>query len=232
MNTEKHRRPQLTDRERLRGWIFFPLYLLLFPVLLPAILELVDEKLGFFFPSHAAFSAAYYATVCVLLILFFFSFLRHGAQLLLDWLPENLFAFTAAAVGCGLVTFLVTRIPLPVENPILTDYPAQYLISPGATIAVVVILRPLAEEILFRGLVFGSLRKRSRLLAYTVTVPLFALCSVWQFVFPGGPAYLTLALQYLPMSLALTWCFDNGGSIWTPILLRMALEAVGLAIIL
>ena len=28
--------------------------------------------------------------------------------------------------------------------------------------------------------------------------------------------YLLLFLQYVPMSLALTWCYDNGGSILEP----------------
>ena len=31
------------------------------------------------------------------------------------------------------------------------------------------------------------------------------------------------------MSLALTWCYDNGGSIWSPIALHMVLNALILA---
>ena len=88
---------------------------------------------------------------------------------------------------------------------------------------------PIVEEVLFRGLLFGGLRRYSRPLAWVLTVLVYMLYSVWTFAFSFGEArYLVLGLQYLPMALGLTWCYDRGGSIWSPIALHMVLNAVTL----
>ena len=95
-----------------------------------------------------------------------------------------------------------------------------------------VVLMPLVEEPLFRGLLFGATRRYSRVLGYVLSTLVFALYCVWQFVYSYGTVdfrYLLLFLQYVPMSLALTWCYDNGGSIWSPIALHMVLNALILA---
>lgn len=231
MPARKQWRPQLTQSERRQGWVFFAMYLLVFPFLLPLLLQALDDRFALYF-SVATSNAAYYFIIAVTLVVVFWAFLRHGFSLLLDWLPENLFALAIGFLSAALLTLLTQMIPLPVTNPILADYAQQYTLSPGATIAIVVILRPLAEEILFRGLLFGGLRTVNRTLGYCVTVPLFALCAVWQYVFPGGDwRYLLLAVQYLPISLALTWCYDNGGSIWSPIFLHMLYSGAVLTIL-
>lgn len=54
---------------------------------------------------------------------------------------------------------------------------------------------------------------------------------VWQFVFTYNGMdlrYLLLFAQYVPMSLALCWSYDNGGSVWTPVALHMVLNAAAL----
>ncbi|MEG2138841.1 MAG: CPBP family intramembrane glutamic endopeptidase, partial [Oscillospiraceae bacterium] len=109
-------------------------------------------------------------------------------------LPLFRLAAGTGLVGAALGSVLVSLIPLPMALPLLTDYPQQYAISPGATVAIVVLLQPLVDEILFRGLLFGSLRKYSRLLAYVVSTLAFALCSVWQFVPLYGFSYLLLGI--------------------------------------
>lgn len=72
----------------------------------------------------------------------------------------------------------------------------------------------------------------ARVLGYVLSTLVFAFYCVWQFVYSYGTVdfrYLLLFLQYVPMSLALTWCYDNGGSIWSPIALHMVLNALILA---
>ena len=46
-----------------------------------------------------------------LVFLVFWTFLQHGFHLLLDWLPENLFAFVTGLVGAGALHFLVVLHP-------------------------------------------------------------------------------------------------------------------------
>ncbi len=98
---------------------------------------------------------------------------------------------------------------------------------------ILVVLMPLVEEPLFRGLLFGATRRYSRVLGYVLSTLVFL-----PFTASGSSSisygtvdfrYLLLFLQYVPMSLALTWCYDNGGSIWSPIALHMVLNALILA---
>ena len=223
----KQWRPQLTASEQRRGWVFFVIYVVVFPFLMGQIQRLAGEQ-EVFLPVAEA-NVVYYFLSAVLLLLLLWSYLKNGFFLLLDWLPENLFAFLTGLGGALVLHLLVMRVPLPVSNPIYLDYPEQFALSPMATGVLLVVLIPLVEEVLFRGLMFGSLRRYSRPLAYAVTVLFYAVYCVWQYVFSYGALdlrYLLLFVQYLPMSLALTWCYDNGGSIWSAVALHMALNGL------
>ena len=206
-------------------WVFFVIYVVVFPFLMGQIQRLAGEQ-EVFLPVAEA-NVVYYFLSAVLLLLLLWSYLKNGFFLLLDWLPENLFAFLTGLGGALVLHLLVMRVPLPVSNPIYLDYPEQFALSPMATGVLLVVLMPLVEEVLFRGLMFGSLRRYSRPLAYAVTVLFYAVYCVWQYVFSYGALdlrYLLLFVQYLPMSLALTWCYDNGGSIWSAVALHMAIN--------
>lgn len=223
----KHRvwRPRMTKGEMYRGWVFFALYFLVFPFLMAGVQWIFDEKWGLYLPDASA-NVVYYSFSAVLVLLVFWSFLKHGFFLLLDFLPENLFAIFTGFLGWFILHYLVGLVPLPVSNPALGDYAQQFLLYPGATTAILVLLMPLVEEILFRGLLFGALRRYSRVIAYVLSVLLSALYTVWQYAFVSGDLrYLLLAVLYLPASLAFTWCYDNGGSVWSAIFLHMAVSA-------
>lgn len=219
-------RPQLTVEEQRVGWVFFGLYLVVFPFLVGLVTRFLDEHLELGFTA-AESSAIYYAAVLLLVVATFWNFLKNAFRILRDNTRQNLFALAAGFVGGLVFTVLLSLIPLPVENPVIGDYRAQFLLSPGFTTAVVMFLRPMAEEILFRGLLFGSLRKKNRAVAYAVSVGLSALMAVWQFMLPdGGPLYLLLALRYIPLAAATTWAYDIGGSVLTPMALRVILNGL------
>lgn len=219
-------RPQMTDSERKRGWVFFALYLLVFPYLNGWLQRLWMSEGEV---PIAETNLVYYALLFTLALLVFWTFLRHAFDLLADWLPENLFAFFTGLAGWAALSFLVGLIPLPVESLQSLQWQQEYFLSAGVTTMLVVVLIPLIEEILFRGLVFGSLRQYSRPLAYAVSIFIFAMASVWRYALDFRDArYLLTALDFLPAGLALAWCYDNGGSIWGTVALRMAINAITL----
>ena len=70
------------------------------------------------------------------------------------------------------------------------------------------------EEVLFRGLVFGGLREKSRWIAYLASCLLFALLHVWQFaVVNRDIAYFLLMVQYLVPGLVLAWACEHSGTL-------------------
>ena len=222
-------RPQLTREEQTRGYVFFALFFLVFPVLKMGVERLFDRVFGLYL-SEAVSAAVYYYIMAILTMVVFWSFLQNAGRILERFLPENLLALITGLAGGLLLKFLFGFLPWPLEDPNPLSWAEQYAYSPAATVLIVVVLIPVAEEVLFRGLLFGSLRKRSRTTAWIASVGLFAVYSVWTFAVANGDArYLILALRYLPMSLALTWCYDRGGSIWSPILLHAIFHAIDLS---
>lgn len=221
-------RPQLTRQEQFRGLIFFAAYFLVFPVLKMGVEWIFDHFFGLYL-SEAMSAAVYYYIMGVLTMVVFWSFLKNGLSILRDFLPENLLAIATGLVGTLVLQFPVNRLPWPVENPDTASWAEQYAYSYGATIIIVVVLMPIIEEVLFRGLVFGSLRRYSRPMAWAASVLLFVIYSVWTFaVAYGDIRYMVLSIQYLPMALALTWCYDRGGSIWSAAILHAILDAIAL----
>jgi len=215
---------RLSRTERSVGWIFFVLYLAAFPLLMAWVQRAAEGE----WPAAEA-NAVYYLLLGTLSLTLFWNFLRQNFSFLLDWLPENLSAIVIGFVGATVLNMLLWLLPWPVANPNLENYRTEFFLSPGATALVLIVLIPLVEETLFRGLLFESVQSSSRALAYVLSVFLYCLNSVWQFVFTYDtvdPRYLLLAFQYLPNALALTWCYDKGGSLWASILLHAALNTV------
>lgn len=226
--TQRRWRPQLTRDEQVKGFIFFALYFLVFPVLKMGVEWVFDHFFGLFL-SEAMSAAVYYYIMGVLTMVVFWSFLKNALTIFADFLMENLLAIITGLVGGLAFQFLVNLLPWPVENPNVASWAEQYAYSYGATIIIVVVLMPTIEEVLFRGLVFGSLRRYSRAMAWVASVLLFMIYSVWTFaVAYGDIRYMVLAFQYLPMALALTWCYDRGGSIWSAALLHAIFDAIAL----
>ena len=92
-----------------------------------------------------------------------------------------------------------------------------------------VFLVPVAEEVFYRGLIFRCLSSKSRLVAYPVSIAVFALVHVAGYI--GSADALTLLLcflQYLPAGYCLAWCYANTGTIVTPILMHMIVNAYGI----
>ena len=101
--------------------------------------------------------------------------------------------------------------------------------APLPTVMLVLVLIPVVEEVLFRGLLFGSLRRYSRPAAYLISIVVYAFSCVWRYALDyGDPRYLLLTVLYLPVSAALTWCYDNGGSVWGTAVLHAAINGAAL----
>ena len=92
-----------------------------------------------------------------------------------------------------------------------------------------VLLAPITEETLLRGLVFGNLRKKNRIVAYVVTAVLFSGIHIMNYVLTLDLTSLMLNfLLYLLPSVALCVCYEYAGTIWAPILLHMIINALSM----
>ena len=92
-----------------------------------------------------------------------------------------------------------------------------------------VLLVPITEELLYRGVVFRGLYERSPRLAWVVSTAVFAFIHVMGFI--GSADLMTICLcfiQYIPAALVLAWSYGKTDSILTPVLIHTAVNLVGI----
>lgn len=221
---------QMTRSKCIRGWIFFLLYLLVFPYMNSWVQYMLLSEGESMAAEGAVF---YYLFLFALCLLLFWSFLHHDFLDLLDWLPENCISVLVGLVFCSVLYTLFQLIPFPVTDVIPLQYRAEFSMAPWATLVLLLVLIPVVEETMFRGVVFGSLRSFSVPLAYVVTISIYALSMVWRYATDLHDfRYLLLAIRYLPMAAAYTWCYDNGGSVWACVVLHALVNGLMLFFIL
>ena len=92
-----------------------------------------------------------------------------------------------------------------------------------------ILLVPVAEESLFRGLIFGTLRKKSRIAAYLVSICVFSFVHLIGYFDTYTPMQLLISfLSYLPAGLCLGWAYEKADTIFAPILIHAAVNAIGI----
>ena len=92
-----------------------------------------------------------------------------------------------------------------------------------------VVLVPLTEETLFRGLIFGALRQQNRAVAYLLSVLIFAFVHVMGYFGIAPTSVLMIGfLQYIPAGFVLAWAYEFSGSILTPTLIHMTVNAIAI----
>lgn len=220
----------MTQSERLLGGVLLLLYLVVLPLTADRAFGLVEQLMGWELGEDVR-NAAYYYVLFALTVLVFGSFLARATR---DFLSRIWSVLGSACLG--LVAFFgLGELSARVLGLVLTEQAnlndaaisAKVGAAPYSTAVIVVLLAPFVEETLFRGLVFGGLKERSRLLAYAASCALFALVHVWQFAVAGrDPAYFLWMAQYLIPGLVLTWAYEHSGTLWASIGLHAGVNAL------
>lgn len=91
-----------------------------------------------------------------------------------------------------------------------------------------VLLVPVVEETLYRGIVFRWIYEKSTLLGYLLSTIVFASIHVISYLGAFSPQVLLLCfLQYIPAGLCLAWTYVKADNIFAPILVHMAINLIG-----
>ena len=220
----------MTPGEQIAGVIFFLIYLLVLPFATAPLFRLAETLLGTSI-SEAMRNVIYYYILFAVTVLIFHKFLARTSRQLADNLGVAFKTLGLGLVGLYGLNELVYRLTnlLVTNHTNLNDttISAQIHDAPRVTLLIVIFLAPFVEEVLFRGLVFGNLKSKSRTVAYVVSCLLFALLHVWQFaVVRQDITYFLLVVQYLVPGLVLAWAYDHTGTLWSSILLHAAANAL------
>ena len=139
------------------------------------------------------------------------------AGLILYWISNLCMSLFLAALGLNTPNVNDQSIAAMAAD----DFPLMFIGT--------VLLVPLAEETLYRGLLFGVLYRKNRLLGYGISTLFF--CAIHVVGYAGSyPADVLFAcfLQYIPAGLCLGWAYAKTDSIFAPILIHTMVNAMGI----
>ena len=95
-----------------------------------------------------------------------------------------------------------------------------------------VVLAPIVEETLYRGMLFASLTEVSRPLAYGITILFFSMIHIVGYLTTMSALEVLLsALQYIPATIMFCVIYERTDCIWTPILLHAAANLISCTVI-
>ena len=222
--------PYMTPGEQIAGTVFFVIYLVVLPFAAGPLFRLAGRLLDVTI-SAALQNVIYYYVLFAVTVLIFHKFLARTCRNLADNLGgacRMLLVGLVALYGLNELAYRLTNLIITNRTNLNdTAISAQMDSAPYMTLLIVVLLAPFVEEVLFRGLVFGNLKGKSRPVAYVVSCALFALLHVWQFaVVHQDVTYFLLMLQYLVPGVVLAWAYDRSGTLWTSIALHALANAL------
>ena len=202
----------ITPTQKRWGTVYLLLNLLLFPTLLPFCLELILPN------SNAAVKNFLYFSISFLLVLGIFrNFLWESAKQLgnrpISLFVTVLFGLSAYFLLGYQVAALISWFRPDFSN--VNDNSIQILAKQNFPVMAVgtVLLVPVTEECLYRGLMFGGLFQKSPVLAYLISTVLFSAIHILGYIGSyDAPTLLICMVQYLPAGICLGWAYQKSGN--------------------
>ncbi len=214
----------MTKKEIRTGWLWLAFQMLLLPSLVTQLAAPLGSAAVNFIYHLASFAAA---------LLVFRGFLLQAARAfgrgIKRALPVIAAALAAYYLSGWLVNGAVSAIDPGFSN--VNDDSIRTLRQGGLLLTALstVLLAPVSEECLFRGLIFHSAGRFGRVLAYLVSAAAFAALHIAGYL--GSVSALRLGLcflQYLPAGLILAAAMEKTGSVVTSMCIHCIINAVSM----
>ena len=222
----------MTQQEKAYGWFYFAFEFFL----LPSVLQSINILMGKPF-SMAVINVVYFAINFGCTGYIFRSFLRNSFDILRQkpgkialWAGILLPIYFAGCWVCSQVAFLLRP-----DFANLNDQSIAGMMQESYWLMCIgtVLLVPMAEELLFRGLIFRGLYNKSRMLAYAASTIAFAAVHVVSFIGKYDlPLMLLSLLQYLPAGICLGFAYAKTDTICTPILMHITINLIGVFLVM
>ena len=218
----------LTQTEKVLAWSFWGLQLLVLPSAISLLVLSFAPGMGVAEQNFLYLAFSFLVVSAIML-----RFLRQSFKVFfvrpfyaLRWAGICYILYWVSFVA---LTFLLTTLVPAFQNVNDTTVFTLFRESPTLTTIGVVLLAPITEELIYRGVIFGSIHSHSRFAAYAVSCIVFSAVHVVGYI--GQWDALTLALcfvQYIPAGLCLAWAYARSGTILSPILIHIAVNQAGI----
>lgn len=228
MNMSVFKSHRLSRQEKLWGTG----YLLFEALLMAKLLQYFNLLLPAPLPQ-AEVNVLFFAINFVAVLIIFRSYLR---QLLLQ-LPEVawnvLFVTAPGFLAYWLCNILLSQLIISIYPNFssINDQTIQTLVAENFPLMFLgtVILVPVAEEFLFRGLLFRGVYDHSPLMAWIGSIALFSAIHITGYIGSESPLTLLLCfVRYIPAGVCLAGAYRLSGSLLAPILIHTMVNFVGM----
>jgi membrane protease YdiL (CAAX protease family) len=218
----------LNSKERLWGWLWLMFQLLA----LPRLLHMANAALGN--PLNGSWISVLFSGINFLVtVLIFRKFLGRSLEnfgmrffrcLRGAFLGFCVYYVTNMALG-NLLRLLVPGYTNVNDGQVASLLHLSYLPMGIST----VVLVPVAEELLYRGLLFQGFYVRNPRLGYALSVVLFSLVHLLPYLPTADIGTLVLGfVQYIPAGLCLAWAYTEADNIFAPILIHAVVNAISI----
>ena len=221
--------PHLTRGQIIAGYLYLPFYAVLLSVGLSYISELFGLSL-----TELELNTCWFVLNALIVWIIFHRFLLRSLRRIRFWdlVQACILGFVFYYAATWLFGFLTDLLNIRIVS--FNDEAVQSLVTENYWVMAVcsVVIAPIVEETLVRGLIFGSIRSKSRILAYLASMLFFSMMHVWAYIPTEGLVPVLLAAaQYVPASIALGWTYEKANTVWAPIAVHMAVNAISISLI-
>lgn len=218
----------LSKAEIIAGFCYLPFYV----ALLSWGLHFLSDYFGLGL-NTLQLNLCYFAINGAAVWIIFHSFLWRSLRSIRFWelIQALILGFVLYYAGSILLSRILQL--LQVEVTVYNNQTVLELANQNRIVMLVcsLLIAPMVEETLVRGLIFGIIRRKSRIAAYAVSILFFAFLHVWQYWSSHDPGSVALAaLPYLPAGIALGWTYEKSNTIWAPIFLHMIINAIAFGV--
>lgn len=221
---------RMTKAQTVLGWLYLPFYIVLTSLGLQFLAKLLQIEITNFQLNLLYFTVNFVVVLAVyhrFLLKSLRGFTEHFWKFIQTLILGFALYYFTTLVLTRLLSLLVGSVP-NFNDEVVGSYISQ---NKAVMLVCTVIIAPIVEETLVRGVVFGSLHSKNRILAYIASVLLFSFLHVWQYYPQAGLVpILASALGYIPASVALGWTYEKSGTIWAPIVLHAVINAISYGI--
>lgn len=242
MTASQRNRP--INANQFKNYELFFGFLFVIPMYLFGILGMMDFGLQFLLAAGIPFdlnsnvtvawwNLIFYLLLLILLQLVFSSFLyqewiqflQNKHYCLKGWFAWFFMALGGNLIGSYVIIFLMPQQLNPNQEAINSAVQAAALPMILAT----VIIGPICEEIIFRGLIFRFFRRYSWVFAHVLSAGLFAFNHLWEDILAGNWMLLFLIVPYFLMGIALSAAYESKRNLVILITLHMAVNLIATA---
>ena len=218
----------MSRTEKILGWLYMAFSLIALPGLLAWLnAQLADPM------NEGTLSFVFYLTNFLFILGIFRRFLRDSLvaawQDIWNFIQAVVLGYVAYWAASEAMEFIMSHLLPGFSN--INDAAITAMAKSNYTLMLigVVFLVPLAEEMLYRGLIFRNLWQSSKVAAYLLSMAAFSAIHVLGYI--GSEDITTLVLcflQYLPAGLCLAWTYTKADNIFAPTLVHAIVNAVAI----